>query len=209
MGERIFYAEDVAEDNKAFLNTFVQARDDERTGLLRSEQAFLQTNNEQTGRYAVFLDGVSYDGLPGSLDYIVTDFQRYALLIESSSADTDASDTEYMATIRLATSGVLAERAEPQSRFGLPIATLVLTCLAVTLAATARDRFWYLSFISSIAVYFTYTNLLAVAKELMISGTIPSVLGIWCIHALFFLLFVVLQSFDRPRRRKRRATTPI
>jgi lipopolysaccharide export system permease protein len=192
--DRVIYAEGVTEDDSALRDAFVQAREGARTGVMRAHKAFVEANADRTGRYAVFVDGTSYAGLPGELDYEITQFHRYGLLIEPNSGPKARSDAELSPAGVLLASPELAARAELQYRLATPIATLVLALLAYAMASGSGGRRADYGMVAAIAIFFLYTNLLGIAKALMLKGATPPGLGLLWVHVAFLLLLVALQT---------------
>ena len=71
-GKRVFYAEKVGADSKALEQTFVQMRTNTDVGLMRADQAQVETQAASGDRFAVFVDGVSYEVLDNHNGYKVT-----------------------------------------------------------------------------------------------------------------------------------------
>ncbi|MSQ69272.1 MAG: LPS export ABC transporter permease LptF [Gammaproteobacteria bacterium] len=209
-GKRVFYAEKVGADSKVLEQTFVQMRTGADVGLMRADQAQVETETNRGDRFAVFLDGVTYAGKPGALDYVVTNFGKYALRIEAH-APTDVSDqVNYMKSSELLRYRSPGFRIELQWRLAKPIGALLLPALAVMIALCSNGYNWYLWLLTAVAGYFGYSNLLGVGKALMLKSVLPTAVGLWLIHSLLLaLLLLVWWLMRRPLRgRVRPAAQP-
>lgn len=203
-GRRIIYAEQIAQNAKLLEETFVQVRQGGDIGLLRSDRAFVDTDPTTGDRYAIFLDGVSYAGRPGALDYVITNFGKYALRIEAH-APTDLSDQlNYMKTSDLLKYSAPGFATELQWRVAQPIAALLLPLLAVLIALAGNSHNWYLWLLTAVSGYFAYNNILGVGKALMKKGALSPDLGLWPIH-LALLLALAALFYGQRRRRARPA----
>lgn len=202
-GKRVFYAENVGADSKVLEQTFVQMRTNTDVGLMRADQAQVETEAASGDRFAVFVDGVSYAGKPGALDYVVTNFGKYALRVETH-APTDVSDqVNYMKSSELLRYQSPGFRIELQWRLAKPIGALLLPGLAVMIALCSNGYNWYLWLLTAISGYFGYSNLLGVGKALMLKGVLPTSVGLWLIHGVLFMLMALVWWVMRHPRRGR------
>jgi lipopolysaccharide export system permease protein len=210
-GKRIFYAETVGTDEKTLKNAFVQARDGTEVGLMHSNDAFIETDKKNGDRFAVFLNGISYAGAPGALDYVVTHFSKYALRIEERLPTDLSNQVNYMPTPALFMFDAPGFKAELQWRIATPVATFLLPLLAVLFGMTASGSSWYINLITAVAGYFVYNNTLGVAKALVRKGALPPAIGLWIVHVILVLLiagFLWYQRHPRQRRPKLKHALP-
>ena len=199
-GRRIFYAERIAENATLLQETFVQVRDGSDIGLMRSDEALVETDPVSGDRFAVFLDGISYAGQPGALDYVITNFGKYALRIEAH-APTDLSDQmNYMTTGDLLKYHASGFTTELQWRIAQPVAALLLPLLAVLIALVSNSQNWYLWLLTAVSGYFAYSNVLGVGKALMKKEVLPPEIGLWPIHFGLIVAMAVLWHLQRRRR---------
>lgn len=207
-GKRVFYAETISTDGRFLENAFVRSRgaeDDEREGALRSRRAFIQNEARTGSRYAVFEDGRSYAGQPGALDYVVTEFERYAVRIESREPTEFGQHIGFLPVVELFGRDQGAYLVELQWRLALPVCTLMAPLLATLVATGSQRRAWYLGLMGTVALYLAYTNLLGVGRALLKKGLLPAAMGLWPLHLVFALLLVSMLYWQRGRFRRRRA----
>lgn len=209
-GRRIFYAEKISKDEMLLQNAFVQVRQGADVGLLRSDDAYVETDQKSGDRFAVFLDGVSYAGRPGALDYVITNFAKYALRIESRAPTDVSNQVNFMRTGDLMAYEAPGFKAELQWRIARPLGALLLPLLAVLIALTSTGDNWYLGLLTAVAAYFVYSNLLGVANALARKGTLPPELGTWLVQAALIAAIAVLYWRQRNpgRFRRRRVGAP-
>ncbi|MGR8948349.1 MAG: LPS export ABC transporter permease LptF [Gammaproteobacteria bacterium] len=191
-GKRILYAEDVADDGDFLQNTFVQSRSTNSTGIMRSDNARVETDAITSDRFAVFRDGTSYAGSPGKLDYQITEFKKYGLRIENRSPTDLSRNVNYIATSDVMRFHGPIYSAELQARLGTPIATILLPVLAILIGLTIKGGNWHVGLLTAISVYFVYNNLLGVAKSLVKKGDLSPYVGLWIVHLGLILLLVIL-----------------
>jgi lipopolysaccharide export system permease protein len=199
-GRRIIYAEQIARDAGTLQETFVQVRDGGDVGLMRSDRALVETDPVSGDRFAVFLDGVSYAGQPGALDYVVTNFGKYALRIEAHSP-TDVSDQlNYMSTADLLRYEAPGFTTELQWRLAQPVAALLLPLLALLVALMSNSQSWYLWLLTAVSGYFAYNNILGVGKALMRKEVLPPDVGLWPFHFALACALALMWYLQRRRR---------
>lgn len=196
-GKRIFYAEKVADDERTLQNTFVQVQNTANIGLMRSTDAYVETEATSRDRFAVFLDGISYAGMPGALDYVITRFTKYALRIENSSPQDLTRNVNYIHTQELFKFRGPQYSAEIQWRLATPIATLLLPILAILIGLTCRGSSWYLGLITAVSVYFVYSNILGVGKSLIRKGALHPGIGLWVFHLALIVAVAGLLLIQR------------
>ncbi|MEE9574464.1 MAG: LptF/LptG family permease, partial [Gammaproteobacteria bacterium] len=82
-GDRIVYVESLSGDKTAMENIFLQVRQHGRQGVLTSDRAVFELDEASGNRYIKFEDGRRYVGTPGALDYKITEYKTYAILLET------------------------------------------------------------------------------------------------------------------------------
>ncbi|MGD9602152.1 MAG: LPS export ABC transporter permease LptF [Gammaproteobacteria bacterium] len=199
-GQRIFYAEKISQDEMLLQNAFVQIREGSDVGLMRSDDAYVETDPTSGDRFAVFIDGTSYAGRPGALDYVITRFAKYALRIESRTPTDVSNQVNYMRTSDLVKYDATGFKAELHWRIARPVGALLLPLLAVLIALASTGENWYLGLLTAISGYFVYGNLLGVANALVRKGTVAPEFGTWLVQiALLALLGALYWLLRRPR----------
>ena len=191
-GQRILYAEDIAKEGNFLQNTFVQSRTSSSTGIMRSDNARVETDQTTSDRFAVFRDGTSYAGSPGKLDYQITEFRKYGLRIENRSPTDLSRNVNYIPTGDIIRFHGPLYSAELQARLGTPIATILLPILAILIGLTVKGGNWHVGLLTAISVYFVYNNLLGVAKSLVKKGDLHPYIGLWAVHLSLIVLVTLL-----------------
>jgi lipopolysaccharide export system permease protein len=203
-GDRVVYLEKLSDDKQAMENVFLQVRQNNKLGVLTSDRARFSYNDESGHRYIVFEDGRRYVGSPGMLDYQITDYESYAVLIESSGIQALTRPLEATDTLVLLQSGSPAHRAELQWRASMLILTLALVICGVLLNGnTGRgDRQYMLLFIGML-VYFIYSNLLGISKTLLKRDVLSPWIGLWWVHVLILAGLMFMYYLPHLRRKWR------
>lgn len=189
-GERIVYVERLAPGGMA--DVFLQVREDDQLGVLTSDRARFEFDPMLGSRYIVFEDGRRYVGRPGQLDYEITHYQTYSVLIRMESPLPSRLKPEAMPTLELLSSDTASHRAEVQWRLSLLLATVMLALLAVMLNRELGKQKQYQTMLVAILVYFIYTNLLSISKNMLAREVIPGWIGLWWVHLLFAAIVLLL-----------------
>ncbi len=191
-GDRVVYMEKMSADKQSMENVFLQVRQNDRLGVLTSDRSRFHFDEESGNRYILFEDGKRYVGSPGMLDYQITDYETYAVLIETSGVQALTRSLEATDTLVLLRSRSPAHHAELQWRISLLILTVVLVSCAVLLNNFVRGDRQYLLLFVGILIYFVYSNLLSISKTLLKRDVISAWLGLWWVHLLVIGLVLLL-----------------
>ncbi len=201
-GDRVVYIEALSDDKTAMENIFLQIRQHGKLGVLTSDRAVFDLDEASGIRYIKFEDGRRYVGSPGDLDYRITEYKTYAILLEASEAVISASKKlESIPTSILFFSDIAQHNAELQWRTSPVFSCLLLSLLAVLLSQLPIGENRYSLLFISMLVYFIYSNLLGVSKTLLKRDEIPSIIGLWWVHALLIMTLLVLYYMPQIRQR--------
>ena len=201
-GDRVVYVESLSDDKTSMENIFLQVRQHGKLGVLTSDRATFELDEESGNRYIKFEDGRRYVGVPGGLDYKITEYKTYAILVEANEAALKAANkAQSMPTSILLFSDVASHKAELQWRGSSFFSCLLLSLLAVLLSQSPLGEKRYALIFISMLVYFIYSNLLGVSKSLLKRDEIPSFIGLWWVHALLITAILVLYYLPQIRRR--------
>ncbi len=172
-GDLVFYVEKITADKKMH-NVFVQNRQHGKLAIINSQTARLQDLPD--GRYIVFEHGEQVQGQPGNLDYVVEQFNEYAVRIEAKNSVVNFHRNA-VAVDKLWNSDVITDIAELQRRFSIPAGILLLTFLAVPLAQISPRGGVYGNMLTGFLIYFSYGNFVHISQGWVIKETIPAWLG--------------------------------
>ena len=88
-GERVIYIEQSSGDSSRMENVFLQARQGQQTSVINSNSASYRDLEAANGKFILFENGRRYTGSRDSLDYRITRYRTYAVLVEQGDAEVD------------------------------------------------------------------------------------------------------------------------
>ena len=200
-GDRIVYVERMAGAGALMEDVFLQVRERSRLGVLTSDRARFETDPRTGSRYARFENGRRYVGVPGALNYQVTEYHAYAVLLQQGAPGTTADELEAIPTLNLLRQPSPAYLAELQWRLSAVIAALLLPLLGVAMNRFSFYEHRYAPVFVAVAIYFIYSNLLGISKTLCKRDQLPAIIGLWWVHLLMIgIVFLILQLPGLRRR---------
>jgi lipopolysaccharide export system permease protein len=197
-GQRVFFAEESSEDQTSLTNLFLRAIDPNWHTIVTAKSAI--TVVEPNGdRFLVLERGQRYDLKPGTPEMRLSDFERYGMRLESKDSAQSAEQRrqELLKSRKARPTELLAKDPEYEARgqlfrrISIPIAALNLALLAIPLGAV-NPRLSRSELLIAGLVAMLYMNLINISQGWINSGTLPFLVGVWLVHALFALLTIVL-----------------
>ena len=205
-GDIVFYASEslssspTGEQNMEEI--FIYAVDDNNPIIVLASEAKKYTDSNSQSIYLRLKDGVRYEGLPGSQNKNILDFDLYDLEIVSGDVKktvTNFSEIEEQSSIDLLLNGGLLENAEIQWRISQPISILILSIFGVLLGKTSPRSGKGINLLIGLAVFMLYNNGLIVVKSYIENSQISPIIGLWAVHMSFIFIFII---FYHARQRK-------
>lgn len=189
--DRVFFVESGEGKDGAVKNIFVSSTDKDKLGVMVAGDGYTQTvaNGD---RFVVMLNGRRYEGKPGSLEYRVMEFERYAVRIETREAQ-GVEVRPYMLTVNeLLADPTPPNVAELAFRIGLPIAALNLALLAIPLSFVNPRAGRANNLLMALLIYLVYSNLLSVTQAWVAQGKLSFSMALWSLHGTMFLLMALM-----------------
>ena len=201
-GDRVVYVQRPSIDKKSMEEVFLQVRQEGKLGVLTSDSARFQIDQNSGNKYIIFSNGRRYVGEPGLLDYQITEYEKYAILTEAAEADLAGGKIASLPTMEIINSDNKAHQAEFQWRISLILSCLLLPLMAVLLNQAHASERRYIPFIIAISIYLIYSNLLSIAQTLLKRDVIPSFVGLWWVHLLLIGVLFLLYYLPQIRLKK-------
>jgi lipopolysaccharide export system permease protein len=189
--ERVFFVEGVDGQEGVVRNVFIASNQPGKSGVTVSREGFIETNADGD-RFAVLLHGRRYEGVPGTSEYRVMEFERYAQLIQAREMTGGGRSPKTVSTLELLESPTREHRAELMWRIGLPLVALNLALLAIPLAFVNPRASRSVNLIFAIFAYMIYSNLLGIIQAWVAQGRVRFEIGWWALHAVMLILTMFL-----------------
>lgn len=135
--------------------------------------------------------GERVDGRPGEPGYRRIRFETADIAIPKQPVDAGDDPIQSRSTRELWQADDIESSAELTRRMAQPIVLAMLLLLAPIMAQGAPRQPRYDKLVVAILLYVTYANLVELARVWAVTGTLPSWLGTWWVHALFAVVVVI------------------
>ncbi len=195
-GDRVIYVEHIAPDRLSMSNVFVQSREQGKLGIVSAERAMQTVDQESGDRFIVLENGQRYEGTPGSVEYKVVRYARYAVRINEAEPGAIRHQHAAQGSRALLTSTERGAAAELQWRFSMPLSVVLLAALAVQLARATPRQGKYAKVLLAILIYLIYSNLLGISRAWLERDLIPPWVGLWWVHGALLLVIALLALFE-------------
>jgi lipopolysaccharide export system permease protein len=184
--DAVVYAEEVFPDGR-LANVFVQRRDGSNVEVIIAAEAQQQDTADPNVKMLTFTSGRRYEGEPGSPRFRIVEFAEHGVPFSLPDEVPASDEPEARPLADLAGSAEPADVAELQWRLSIPLMALVLTVMAVPLSRSSPRQGRYAGLGAGILIYISYANLLGASRVWLERGQLPAFIGMWWVHALFFL----------------------
>lgn len=189
--ERVFFVEQLEDEGALVGNVFVRSLQHQREGVMVARRGH-QEVAPNGDRFLVLLDGNRYEGTPGSPEFRITHFERYAVRIEAYEAKPGLPTVKSLGTSELLRLGTRPAFGELAWRVGLPISALILSLLAVPLSFVNPRGGRSLNLIFALLIYVIYSNCMSMVQAWVVQGRVGVVAGVLGVHASMLLLLAAL-----------------
>ena len=196
-GEIVFYASDSSKldayGEQNMEEIFIYSSDKGNNIIVFASEARKYIDTQSKSTYLRLKDGVRYEGLPGSSNIKILDFEAYDLEIVSGEvikSISNFSKIEEKNSFDLIAEGGLLANAEMQWRFSQPISILILSVFGVFLGKSSPRSGKGINLIIGLVIFMLYNNGLLLAKTSIESGQLNPIIGMWVIH-LFLIIFLI------------------
>lgn len=198
-GDLVLYVESMSEDRSRLFNVFVQHRQHDKLGIVRAEEGHSFVDEPTGDRFVVFEAGRRYEGVAGSAEFSVSEFDEYGVRIRRSDVEARVPPRKARPTSELVRSPDVRDQAEFQYRLLFPLSVLAFTLVSVPLSRSLPRQGVAGRLLLAVLVYFVFMNLQRAASAWMENGTTPAWLGLWWVPLLMALLAAVLLMTDSLR----------
>lgn len=187
--ERVYFVESFAGEKNTVSNIFIRAMQHQQLGIVTAQHGY-QTVADNGDRYLVLQNGRRYEGPPGSPEYKVVTFERYAVRIDPYEARLGTPSVKALKTIDLLRQPTATHMSEFLWRLGLPVSAMILAVLAIPLSFVNPRAGRSLNLILAVLIYMTYNNSLSIAQAWVAQERLSPAVGIWLTHVVMLAALV-------------------
>jgi lipopolysaccharide export system permease protein len=189
--DRVYLVEEVAGRSNLVANVFVSSTQHGKLGVMVAQSGFQETA-PNGDRFLVLQNGRRYEGAPGSNEYKIFEFERYAMRIETADATARAPTTKSLPTMELLREPTPRNLGELSWRVGLPASALILCLLAIPLSFVNPRAGRSMNIVLAILVYMIYSNVLSIMQASIAQDRINVFTGMWGVHLGMLLLLAAM-----------------
>jgi lipopolysaccharide export system permease protein len=190
--ERVYFVEEVSGTANLVANVFVSSTQHGKQGVMVAARGFQETA-ENGDRFLVLLNGRRYEGEPGSTEYKVYEFARYAMRVEAAEARAPrAPTTKSVSTLDLLREPTARNLAELSWRVGLPASALILSLLAIPLSFVNPRAGRSMNLVLALLIYMAYGNMLSITQASIAQSRISLAAGLLGVHAVMLVILAAL-----------------
>jgi lipopolysaccharide export system permease protein len=190
-GERVVFVEAVADDASYVRNVFVSSVQHQRLGVMIAPTGYLETA-DNGDRFMVLENGRRYEVEPGTPEFRILEFARYAIRVEAKAARSIEQTPKNMPLWELVREDQPVHRAELLWRLGIPLSAVVLALLAIPLSFVNPRGGRSANMLLSIFTYMIYNNLLSISQAWVAQGQLSFAVGVLLVHALMLAVLPLL-----------------
>lgn len=194
-GDRVVFVEAVAEDESYVRNIFVSSVQSGRLGVTMAATGH-QEIAANGDRFIVLEKGRRYEVEPGTPEFRILEYGRYAIRLETKEARGIERTPKNMPTAELIALDLPVYRAELLWRLGVPLSAVVLALLAIPLSFVNPRAGRSANMLLALFTYLLYNNLMTISQAWVASGRISFAAGVLSVH-LFMLCLLPLLFYRR------------
>lgn len=190
-GDKVVFVEGLSSETSAVRNVFLSMNQQGVMGVMVAATGHQETA-ENGDRFIVLENGRRYEAEPGSLEYRVMEFARYAVRISDSVVKDTQDPPKAMPLDELWQDNRPEAKGELVWRVGMPISVLILPLLAIPLSFVNPRAGRSANLILAILTYTVYKNCITISQAWVAQGRMPFEIAIWAVHGVVLLILPLL-----------------
>lgn len=190
-GKKVYFVESLEAESERVHNIFIRTESHGRTGIVVAKEG----HRERAADGADFLvleHGRRYEGMPGTPDYRVVEFERYHIRLEAGPYRPRADLARTRPTLDLFDNPIPENQAELAWRLGHPLSALVLAAIAIPLSFFNPRSGHSLNVLFAVLVYTVYNNLIGLSEGWVVHQYLSGTTSMLLIHGSMLTLLLIL-----------------
>lgn len=189
--DRVVFVETLGEDETYVKNVFISAVQHGKLGVTMASRGYQETA-ANGDRFMVLEKGRRYEVAPGTPEFRIMEFDRYALRVETREDRGIEHTIASEPTLALLAAGDSRALAELLWRINVPISAIVLALLAIPLSFVNPRAGRSANLILALLVYMIYSNLLSMTQAWVAQGRMSFAAGLLTVHLVMILALPLL-----------------
>jgi len=191
-GQKVFFVEGLSSDTTRVNNVFLSQNQTKESGVALAREGTVRID-EHGDRLLQLYDGRRYDGMPGSPEFRIMDFERYTVIIASNTKElAENKSARVLATADLISDPTPNNLAELLFRISAPVTCLMQMLLAIPLGFVNPRRGRTLNLMIALLLAVTYFNATNIMQAMVAQGKTSFATSWWPLHAAAGILIVLL-----------------
>ncbi len=191
-GQKVFFVEGLSSDTTRVNNVFLSQNQTQESGVALAREGTVRID-ERGDKLLQLYDGRRYDGMPGSPEFRIMDFERYTVIIASNTKElAENKSARVLATVDLITDPTPNNLAELLFRISAPMTCLMQMLLAIPLGFVNPRRGRTLNLMIALLLAVTYFNATNIMQAMVAQGKTSFATSWWPLHAAAGTLIVLL-----------------
>jgi lipopolysaccharide export system permease protein len=185
---------------------FVSQGKGETFSLVVAAGGYIEQSRD--GRFLVLEKGRRYDGVQGTPELRLTEFERYGLRLDPRPAQLSNDSARVKDTMELLRDPSDRNLGELLWRIGLPVSALLLALLAIPMSYVNPRMGRSANLVIALLIYIVYSNVQSLMQAWVAQGRVSFWVGVWVVHAVLAVI-IALRFLQRmsllrwPLRRSR------
>jgi lipopolysaccharide export system permease protein len=191
-GQKVFFVEGLSSDTAKVNNVFLSQNQNQESGVVLAREGTVRID-ARGDKLLQLYDGRRYDGMPGSPEFRIMDFERYTVIIASNTKElAENKSARVLATAELINDPSRNNLAELLFRISAPLACLIQMLLAIPLGFVNPRRGRTLNLMIALLLAVTYFNAISIMQAMVAQGKTAFGMSWWPLHLVAGTLVVLL-----------------
>jgi lipopolysaccharide export system permease protein len=192
-GEKVFFVEGLSSDTTKVKNVFLSQNKNQESGVVLAREGTMSID-ARGDKLLQLHEGRRYDGMPGSPEFRIMNFERYTVVIASNTKElAENKSARVLPTAELIIDPTRNNLAELLFRISAPLTCLMQMLLAIPLGFVNPRRGRTLNLMIALLLAVTYFNVTSIMQAMVAQGKASFGMSWWPLHlaagALIVLLF--------------------
>ncbi len=202
-GNQVIYV-DKTDHNGMLYDIFLYQKNskNQQQMIVTAPKGWIEVHANQN-RFVVLENGYYYQIDSNDKTVLQGQFNRLERFIFGKVDPKDDTSIEGVPTTELFNSHRLDYQAELQWRISFALILWVSLLIALAISKIQPRQSRYRRIVPGVLIFIIYFNLLSLSKKWIVSGILPTWIGLWWVHIVFaMIMLVILKKYQGPIRQQ-------